>query len=714
MHFDIDELISKAQDQRKRARPEEALVSALAAVEADPENSDAWWEVALSRIALKDTRNAILALEKTVEISPEADGAWARLGTLRLNNGDQEEAKDAFTESLDWHPENIDALEGMSKIYASENDKDQDGEEVSVLERIERLSYLGQDQLNRFGILHYRNGRHHEAIKYWRLSAVDATHPASRFNLGLAYNHEEVSQDADAIDMWRMALEEWDDFEPANKAIARLLPRMLDLAKRARAQGVTLLPQEQWYEHYMNPFQLINPSTEMGIDDFDPKTIQKLKKRLFQEIDLEDGAVSWLPGITIDKSRAIGLCDELMDGTKREYHWQVFSNRPLMSFLSKGAHVHFLVQPTSSELDTIRVIEDAGCGFQEWLGDIFAPQFDRVLCKAIDAGNLVVLECLLDGRRWVPLSHADRCFLNARRIIDRRLQALRDANNRADDEKPTVGQVQGLLNQGNLLGIMNLLPSFFEDFQNEAVHQLRGIAISSFNAHGDIDLALQIVELAREFRFRSADANRHIEEDVKQIEKLLQQERKYEAKMVFSGGKQCEITKNGVLYDGRTISTNDVSIIRWGISLSGERSAPTYDFLLVVGAEDGRRITINWKSSSGIDEQEKHFQDLISACLNYLFPSLVDRIEKQLVTGRSITIGPCIVTRHGIQFESKGWFFSDSHMVPWRRVRQSIDNGEVTIRDNLVSKVKVTFPFRDTDNAPLLRALISIKNGEDD
>ncbi len=714
MPLDVDELIAKAQDQRKRKRPEEALVSALAAVEVAPDNSDAWWEVALSRIGLKDTRNAILALEKTVEISPEADGAWARLGTLRLNNGDQEEAKDAFSECLDWHPENIDALEGMSKIYAEEDAKDQDEEEASVLERIERLSYLASGQLNRYGILHYRNGRYHEAIKYWRLNAAADSDPASRFNLGLAYSRDEVSQDADAIDMWRMVLDEWDDYEPAKKRIALLLPRMLDLAKQARTQGATLLAKEQWYEHYMNPFELLNPPEEMGLDDFEPKAIQKLKKILLQEIDLEDGAVSWLPSIKVDKSRAIGLCDELMDDTKREYHWLVFNNKPLMSFLAKGAHVHFLVQEATSEIDTIRVIEDADSGFQEWLGDIFAPQFDRVLCKAIEAGNLVVLECLLDGRRWVPLSHADRCFQNARRGIDRRLQALRDANNRADDEKPTVRLVQGLLNKDNLLGVLNLLPSFFEDFQNEVVHLLRGIAISTCNAHDDVDLARQIVELAREFRFRSADANRHIEEDIKQIEKLIQQERKHEAKKVFGGGKECEITKNGVLYDGRTISTNDVSIIRWGISLSGERAAPIYDFLLVVGADDGRRININWKSSSGIDEQEKHFQDLISACLNYLFPSLVERIVNRLATGRSIIIGPCTVSAQGLHFESKGWIFSDSYMVPWRRVRQSMDNGEVSIRDSQVSKAKVTFPFRDTDNAPVLRALINIKNGEDD
>lgn len=713
MPLSAEELVDKSKDQRGRKRPEEALVSALAAVESDPENSDAWWEVALCRIVLKDTRNAIIALEKTVEVSPDADGAWGRLGTLRLNKGDQDEAKVAFLEALDWNSKNTEALEGMSKVYSQEDNKTQDEEEASVLERIELLSCLDSLQLNRFGIIHYRTGRHHEAIKYWRLNAAEATHPSGRFNLGLAYNLQEISQDADAIDMWRMVLHYWDDYEPAKKSITSLLPRMLELAKQARSEGETLLHKEQWYEHYINPFELLNPSVELGCVDFDAKTIQKLKKKLFHEIDLEDGAVPWMPGIKVDKSRAIGLCDELMNNTKLYFHWLVFSNKPLLNFLSKGSHEHFLVHESSSELATIEIIEDADNGFQEWLGDLFTPQFNRVLCKAIDVGNLVVLECLLDGRRWVPPSHADRCFQNARHNIDSRLQPLRDANKRADDEKPLLSQVKGLLNHGNLLGIMNLLPSFFEDFQNEAVNQLRGIAISSFNAHDDADQARQIVELAKQFRFRSAGANRQIEEDVQQIEKLLQQERKHESKLTF-GDKRCEITKEGVRMGDRFIATTDVSTVRWGIMISGERAAPSYNFLMVMGADDGRRITITWNAVNDIKKQEDIFHGLVTATFNYIFPSLLERVEKRLAAGHSISIGPCNMSRHGLEFDTKGWIFTDSHVVPWQRVRHSLNNGVVAIHDIAISKATVSFPFRDTDNAPLLQLLINIKNGEGD
>jgi len=499
-----------------------------------------------------------------------------------------------------------------------------------------------------------------------------------------------------------------------------LLPRLLERANKARRQGESLLPREQWYEHYMNPFELINPPEDLDFDDFDPKTLQKLKKSLLQEIDLEDGAVFWMPGVTVDKSRAIGLCDELNDDTKCEFHWLIFQNKPLLEFLTKGSHEHFLVGETELQMDTIEIqlemidlIEDEDNGFQEWLGRLFAPQFDRLLSKAIDTGNLVVLECLLGGRRWVAASQADQCFQNARRVVDRLVQPLRDAKERADQEKPTLSHIEGILHKGSMLGVMNLLPSFFEDYQNQVVHLIRGIAISCFNTHDDIDLSRQIIELAKRFRFRSAEANRFIEKDVEAIEKLVRQERQHEAKL--TSGSQCwEITKEGIRMGESFIPTAEIASMRWGVILTGERSAPVYNFLIAATAEDGqRRIVIQWEARNGIEQQQQYFQNFVEAAMNYLFPSLIGRVEKCLSSGLPVMIGSCRVTSYGIHYPVKGWIFTGEHFVSWRRARVSVDNGEVIVVDANDPKKKVLFSLRDTDNAPLLRVLVNIKNGRD-
>lgn len=702
MPLSVGELIEKAKDQRGRKRYEEALVSALAAVELDNQNSEAWWQVALSRSVLGDRKNTIVALRKTVELNRGASNAWARLGDLLLQECETEEAKDAFEWALAYDPEQTMALEGISAIYAEEDDQDQDDHEISVLERIERLSGFSKTQINRFGILHYRNNRIHEAIRCWKMEVWNANHPSQRFNLGLAYNKDTISQDADAIDMWRLALRDWPDYEPAKKRISNVLPRLLELSMKARQQGESVLPQDQWFDHYMNPFQLLNPSEASDIDELDPKAIQKLKKTLMQEIELEDGKVSWMPGVIIDKSRAIGLCDELNSDDKKVWHWLVFSNKPLLGFLTKGAHEHFLVNAHTSELDTVDQIEWDD-DFLEWLGGIFAPQFDRVLTKAIDQGNAVIVECLLDGRRWVPASMVDDCFRNALRAVEKLLQPLKEMTESASETKPTLSSVKEVLEQGRMLEIMNLLPVFFEKQQNDAVHAVRGLAVKAFNVHGDIDLSRQIIELAKRFKFRSADANKTIEEDVATIEALIRKERAHQVK-INNGNQRWEITKEGVRLGNRYIPTNMLSSMRWGAIVSKTENGQTGDFLVGFCGEDGQSIIFQWDSNPwNYDKEKAFFNKMIDAAMNYVLPSLIKRTEASIASGDPVHIGPCRLTKEGVIYGVKGWIFTSDHFVPWNKLRVLVENGDLILADENEPKKQVSLSLRYTDNALLLR-----------
>ena len=203
-NMDVEELIEKARDQRRRDRYEEAVISAKAATVQDPDNADGWWLLALNNISLGRKEAALEALKETNDKAPYFAQAWAKRGSLELDLGAPEEAASSFETALNCDDDEIEALRGLAHIYGQNNDTEKRAEEILVLTRLDELESLSPWHLNRLGILHFLNNHGFDAIKYWSRNAHQSDDTASLFNLGLAYNLDDVSQDVDAVDCWRI------------------------------------------------------------------------------------------------------------------------------------------------------------------------------------------------------------------------------------------------------------------------------------------------------------------------------------------------------------------------------------------------------------------------------------------------------------------------------------------------------------------------------
>jgi tetratricopeptide (TPR) repeat protein len=198
----VDDLVAKASQQRKRGRLKEALVSAHQATVLGPNNADAFWQLALCQLDTSDAVNAIDSLEKVSELAPLFARGWTRLGLALLEEGESERGQECLEQAVKLKPDEVDALLKLAPIY-ERNERPED--ELRVRAALDELVDLGSYDLNRLGILHHQKKDFYAAIGYYRRVAAQGT--AGLFNLGLVFSTPEVSQDADAIDVWRRTLE---------------------------------------------------------------------------------------------------------------------------------------------------------------------------------------------------------------------------------------------------------------------------------------------------------------------------------------------------------------------------------------------------------------------------------------------------------------------------------------------------------------------------
>ena len=569
-----EEFIKKAVEHRENHRLDEAIIAARRATALDPENANSWWQLALA-VHDKDGNGAAFAhFKKTMELAPSFAYGWHRLGLAYKKTGQTDEAVKCWERATEIDPERTDTLELLLAAYREREKAGDEDRVFEVLKLIDALGVLGTDEVNRLGIEYHKRKDYYKSIIYFRRYASEASGPIGLFNLGLAHNASEIGQDADAIDAWRRALLCDPTYDKAKSSIDRTIKPLLDLKYKIQSYSKPLLSEDQWYANYINPYELLNLS-DVDPWDLDIKQIQKAKKAILQEIDLEDGCVDWMPGLKIDRSMALKVADELNEEWNRYWHHLVFQSKPLLHFLSRGKLEHFIVDAEESPTDVLEALDEHAEEFAPWLSKKFAPQYDLLLTEAIQRKDLANIECMLDGRRWVVPEDEDKCFEGAHRQVQKLLLPLKDASDRGKRVKPSVAGVERVLADGNLSAILAVLPMAFQTEQNEAATLVRSISIDAYNHHQDADLAKEILELARAFAARSPSLRHRLDEDMATLNEKIADERKDEASLTLSG-QDYSIKREGVRFANISIATKEIETIRWGISVTRSNGIATY------------------------------------------------------------------------------------------------------------------------------------------
>ena len=403
------ESLQNARALRTAGKQTEALSLAVAVTNLEPENADAWWVAGLALHSLGRLDEALEALRKVGKLAPKFASGFAQYGVVLAESGQPEQAQRALDHALKLDPDNAFTLRQAAKLAGDREDEES---RIRFLERLVDNGDADGYDLNLLGISHWRRKHFFRAIEYYKRSAHVQPGPAALFNLGLVFNHNEVSQDVDAIDSLKRALLAQSDYEPATKKLAEITPRLEVLAGCVGRYDATFVQEADWFENYINPYELLRVDPDLSLPEIDAKLLKRLKRELLQEISLEEGRISWMEGHVVDQSKAIGLCEELNDENLRAHHWMVFSDKRLLRFLTRGEHRLFTYERDyfpAAILDALESDPD----FRDWLSAPFAHQYSRVLSAAFDNNAIFAIESLFDGRRWVLPEHDDVCFEKA-------------------------------------------------------------------------------------------------------------------------------------------------------------------------------------------------------------------------------------------------------------------------------------------------------------
>jgi len=689
----VDELTARAKTLRDQNNYAEAVLVAREATRTDPENANAWWQLGLAIQGHQGLKKALDAFSKTTELAPSFGPGWLRLGMAEEESGLKEEAKVSFRLAFEKDADLTIALDKLAELSTTTSDDD---EAFWALERLSEVGNLSGSQCNRLGILYHNKGAHAQAVHFYRRAAAELEDPAGWINLGLVLSNEAVGQDCDAVDALRHGQRLYPEKERFKTMLDSLVPRLIALANSVRARPTPVLTVEEQYQHYVSPIDLLELGDE-DLDEIGAKEIQRAKRKLLHEIELEDGEIDWMEGIRIDRSRALAICDEIIsDSDTFRYHALVYGDLRLQGFLTRGQLEHFLVRAVDEERDTERALADEYDDFGSWLSPIFAAQFNLVLAKAIAQKEMKVIECLLGGRRWVQPKDEDGCFVLARRIIARLIDDLDDTCKRVEKEKLTPEQVKAALARGQLGRLLEMLPSTFSEERSKTFFVVRGVAIGINNVHDDPSLALVHLDLARPLAKKSPHLKHTLDTDEAKLKELKAEADKHACRLSWLG-KPLEITRTGARFGDTVIAVEQVSSLKWGatINVGGRREMARYQ-ITISGA--GREITVDWTAQES-KQQDDYFAQMTIASVVYLMDSCIANLRKSVAGGQRIQIGSTVATREGLVVKITGLFRIKEHTIAWDDLRGTMKGGIINLTDRTNSKATVALTGRDTDNA---------------
>lgn len=698
---EVKEYTQRAAKLRSEGRLEEAVIAARKATSIDSEDPNAWWQLGLALDEKDGGDSAVAALEKVTELAPDFSAGWCELGAVHLRAKRNEAALEAYEQAIEVGADSTDALHIAAFLLRKMGSGAEPGRRLAVLRRLFDLGEIEQEDSFALAYLLGEAGEAAESVKVYERHTKEYNDSAAFFNLALAYRS--LGRDLDAMDALVAAAER--GFKPEKLANVQpaLREHLLGLRKKVSLKTAPYLPQESWFRHYINPFTLLNVDPE-DIEG-NPKALLKAKQALLREIELEEGKVDWMPGLVIDKSNALARLVELDDSAAWDAHSEVFRNEALNAFLMRGDLRHFLIDEDGSTEAQLPHLLPAD--LLQYVGPVFAAQYDEVLSRAVESADLVAVECLMDGRRWVSPAQQEACVDSTRRLMVRLAEPLKQVAETASKRPITRAEVDRAFNHGSLGNLLALLPIEFYEIHNAVGVALRSLSVSYYNREMDAEGAKAILALGRVCAQKSTALAHQMAEDVKTLDGFIAEERSKEAHLSFKD-RDFSISKAGVSDGKRRLSPTEIAGVRWGLVHTSAQPL-TCRLSIAFQARRGDDIAVSWTTSQNLEEQKKLWGKLVDATMEFILDAVLKSFREEVRRAGGARVGPLNVFSDGVELTAKGWFSDKTVRVPWRRLSSTLTNGAIVLRDTDNPKATAELPCETTFNAYVLHILANRK-----
>jgi len=244
---------------------------------------------------------------------------------------------------------------------------------------------------------------------------------------------------------------------------------------------------------YINPFDLLNIQSE-NLSDIDSSTIRRAKKKLLADIELSDNNTIDHNGIELTKSDCIRAVDDLDHKNKNEFHYFIFKNPDLNSFLTSGDLRFFKTYKSES----IYKLSE----FLEFISPFFTFQYAKQLSLNYKKRNIDNVKLLLSIKPITNEASRELCFKGTYTTIKEIENEIIALNKNITDKKSkfiddNFNGLATLISKKVDVKLLNILPIYFQSLRNSLAQTIRNLARDINNdPYNNYKPAYEIIDIA--------------------------------------------------------------------------------------------------------------------------------------------------------------------------------------------------------------------------